>query len=127
MTYADAADVYVGDVSSQLYEFLVRPRPCIFLNAHGIAWQNDPFYLGWRCGPVIESIEQLPAALARSTADGETFLAEQRRLFAHTFDLDADHPSACRAADAIVAFLRAGRSADRSAAAAHGPNISKVV
>src|SRR5690606_36439804 len=33
MSYTLGADIYVGDVSSQVYEFLVRPRPCLFINA----------------------------------------------------------------------------------------------
>ncbi len=35
MTYTQAADIYLGDASSQVYEFLYRPRPCLFLNSHG--------------------------------------------------------------------------------------------
>ena len=34
MTYTLAADLYLGDVSSQVYEFLLRPRPCLFINSH---------------------------------------------------------------------------------------------
>ncbi|MEG8017734.1 hypothetical protein [Sphingomonas sp. LR55] len=34
-SYTGAADVYLGDTSSQVIEFLVRPRPCVFLNAGG--------------------------------------------------------------------------------------------
>jgi len=32
MSYTTSADAYLGDVSSQVYEFLLTPRPCIFLN-----------------------------------------------------------------------------------------------
>ena len=28
MTYTRAADIYLGDVSSQVYEFIAEPRPC---------------------------------------------------------------------------------------------------
>lgn len=105
MTYANAADIYVGDVSSQIYEFIARPRPCVFLNAHGVAWRDDPFYLCWRCGPVIDEIADLPAAIRASSSDGENYRQAQRTLFAHTFDLE-ERPSADRAADAIRSFLR---------------------
>lgn len=37
MTHTEAADIYLGEVSSQICEFLVRPRPCIFLSAAAIA------------------------------------------------------------------------------------------
>ncbi len=53
MTYMLAADIYLGDVSSQVYEFLLKPRPCIFLNAHQVAWRDNPFYLHWQLGQVI--------------------------------------------------------------------------
>lgn len=107
MTYANAADVYAGDVSSQVYEFIARPRPCVFLNAHRVAWQDDPFYLCWRCGPVIDDVAGFPAAMAAALRDFPSYGAAQRALTAHTFDLDG-RPSAGRAADAIVSFLKRG-------------------
>lgn len=103
MSYTNAADIYVGDVSSQVYEFIVRPRPCVFLNAHKVDWAGDPFYLCWKCGPVIERIEQLPTAIQEARADH--FREQQERLFRDTFDL-ADRPSSARAAAAIVEFLK---------------------
>ncbi|UCH10478.1 MAG: glycerophosphotransferase, partial [Fidelibacterota bacterium] len=33
MTYPRIADIYLGDVSSQIGEFLLKPRPCVFLNS----------------------------------------------------------------------------------------------
>ncbi|BBK41122.1 glycerophosphotransferase [Allostella vacuolata] len=109
MTYTNAADVYAGDVSSQVYEFIARPRPCVFLNAHRADWEKDPFYLCWRGGPVIEDVAAFPAALQTALDRFERYRPEQEALFAHTFDLDR-RPSAERAADAIVAFLERGRS-----------------
>jgi CDP-glycerol glycerophosphotransferase (TagB/SpsB family) len=44
MSYTLAADIYVGDVSSQVYEFLTAPKPCIFIDAHGAAWEDNPDY-----------------------------------------------------------------------------------
>lgn len=40
MTYTLTADIYLGDLSSQLYEFLIRPRPVAFINAHRVDWQK---------------------------------------------------------------------------------------
>src|SRR3546814_16116783 len=34
MSYTSGADIYLGDVSSQVYEFLATPRPCLFSNPH---------------------------------------------------------------------------------------------
>ncbi len=45
MSYTSGADIYLGDVSSQVYEFLGNPRPCLFLNAHRVDWAGDPDYL----------------------------------------------------------------------------------
>ena len=54
MTYTSAADIYVGDVSSQVCEFLETPRPCVFLNAHQIDWQNNPDFAHWHFGDVVD-------------------------------------------------------------------------
>ena len=53
MAYTNAADIYLGDASSQVYEFLLRPRPCLFVDAHRTAWQDNPNYAHWQAGPVI--------------------------------------------------------------------------
>jgi hypothetical protein len=105
MTYTQAADIYLGDVSSQIYEFLVRPRPCIFLNTHGVPWQGDANYAHWRAGEVIESPDALGAALDRAVAEHEAhYRPVQQELFARSFDLTGE-PSADRAARAVLAAL----------------------
>lgn len=105
MTYTQAADIYLGDVSSQIYEFLLEPRPCLFLNSHHVAWQGDPNYLHWQAGPVIDGPAQLADGLAQAVATHQAqYLATQRAMFAQSFDLTGE-PSSDRAARAIVAFL----------------------
>lgn len=47
MEYTKLADIYLGDVSSQVGEFLQNPRPCVFLNSHGISWDDNQDYLYW--------------------------------------------------------------------------------
>src|SRR3546814_11439548 len=59
MSYTMAADIYLGDVSSQLSEFMLKPRPCLFLNPRGTNWKNDANYLSWTLGPVIPGTEEL--------------------------------------------------------------------
>ena len=54
MTYTEAALVYIGDASSQVYEFLRRPRPCIFLNFEQVDWRDRENYSHWHLGQVIE-------------------------------------------------------------------------
>lgn len=113
MTYTEAADVYLGDASSQVYEFLRRPRPCLFANPYRIAWRGDPNFAYWQAGPVFESIEELGGALERAVESHADHAPTQEALFADTFDL-RDTPSSERAAQAIAAYLG---TLDRRAAA----------
>jgi len=105
MTYTNAADLYLGDVSSQVYEFLVRPRPCLFLNSQAVDWRGDPNYLHWQAGEVIDSPKDLGAALARAFETHPRYQAAQRQLFQRSFDL-TEEPSADRAARAIMGVMR---------------------
>jgi CDP-glycerol glycerophosphotransferase (TagB/SpsB family) len=96
------ADIYLGDVSSQVYEFLKKPRPCVFINAHRCAWEEDPNFAHWQAGPVIETIDRLDAALDQAIRDHDVLYRPiQEQLFGYTFDLAAE-PSAQRAARAIL-------------------------
>jgi CDP-glycerol glycerophosphotransferase (TagB/SpsB family) len=104
MSYTFAADIYLGDVSSQVYEFLQRPRPCLFLNSHRVDWRNDPNYTHWQAGDVIEDIADLAPAIEAARSRHQLYRPIQRRLFEQSFDLD-ERPSSERAADAILAFL----------------------
>ncbi|MCJ2187419.1 hypothetical protein [Novosphingobium beihaiensis] len=69
MRYTQAADIYLGDVSSQLYEFLSRPRPAVFLNSHGIHWEPDLRYAGWHLGEVTDGPGTVLAAIDRAVAN----------------------------------------------------------
>ena len=105
MTYTLAADIYLGDVSSQIYEWIARPRPAIFLNSHGAQWQGNPNYAHWRLGQVIDSVADLPAALDQAMERPDEYADVQRAAFAETFSLTGE-TSAARAARAILDFLR---------------------
>ncbi|ANK11622.1 hypothetical protein [Erythrobacter neustonensis] len=104
MRYTNSADIYLGDVSSQIYEFLRVPRPCLFLNSHGAQWQGDPNYLHWQAGPVLDSAADLLDAIDAAVASHPDYAPLQQRLIDATFS-QSDRPSAERAADAITAFL----------------------
>lgn len=103
MSYTNRADIYLGDVSSQVYEFLRTPRPCLFLNSHGVRWQDDPNYLHWRAGPVLDSPANLLDAIDAAVAGQSAYAGAQQALIDATFSV-SDRPSAERAADAISAF-----------------------
>lgn len=102
MAYTNAADIYLGDVSSQVYEFLHRPRPCVFLNPHGVDWAGDANYAHWQAGPVIAGADGLGEAL-RTAQDrhADLYRPIQQRMVDYSFDL-TDEPSATRAARVLA-------------------------
>jgi hypothetical protein len=104
MSYTNRGDIYLGDVSSQVYEFLRVPRPCLFLNSHGVDWRGDPNYLHWQAGPVLDNADDLLAKIDAAVASHPDYAPTQQTLIDATFSL-SDRPSAERAADAITAFL----------------------
>jgi hypothetical protein len=104
MTYTNAASIYVGDVSSQVYEFLTEPKPCIFLNPRHAAWRDDPNYAHWNLGEVIGSPEELPAAIDRAYAVHPQYAGLQREQTALTLG-DISPGASARAAGAILAHL----------------------
>jgi len=106
MTYTRIADIYLGDASSQVYEFLsAKLRPCIHINSHGAIWQNDPNYRFWNFGRVISTAAELPAALANAAHDHETYRVTQAEAINETFSVTDKRPSV-RAALAIQDLLK---------------------
>jgi len=69
MTYTRSADIYLGDVSSQVYEFLSKPKPCIFIGQKDIDWQNDINFMHWTFGPVCHNVSDVMSAIR--TADDD--------------------------------------------------------
>ncbi len=117
MTYMLAADIYLGDVSSQVYEFLLEPRPCIFLNGHHVDWHANVFYAHWHLGQVVDDVPgRLGDALAQALASHPSYLDRQREAFAYTFHTEPDSTAAERGADVIASFLE-GATARRRARA----------
>jgi len=108
MTYTQAADVYIGDASSQVYEFIRTPRPCIFLNLDQVDWKSNANYSHWHLGQVIESLEQLPAALANAMKLQPQYEEAQRKMSAASID-DSAGLASQRQAEAILDFARGAR------------------
>lgn len=106
MSYTMAADIYLGDVSSQLSEFMLKPRPCLFLNPRGTNWKNDANYLSWTLGPVIPGAEELEKGIEEALASHPALLERQQQYFAYSFGSSLPF-SARRGADAIVNWMRA--------------------
>lgn len=80
MTYTDAGDIYLGDVSSQVYEFISRPKPCIFLDLHDRTPPDSPDYAFHAFGPVISDLADLPAALGAALRAPQAHAEAQRRM-----------------------------------------------
>jgi hypothetical protein len=109
MTYTRMADVYLGDVSSQVYEFLRTPRPCLFIDAHGVDWRGDENYAHWAFGPVVRGADGICEAVGAAREAHGAFRAAQVHGFSRTFDLNG--PSSQRAAAAIIDRVYARRTA----------------
>jgi hypothetical protein len=102
MAYTNRADIYLGDVSSQVYEFLRRPRPCVFLNPHGFDAAHDPNFAHWQAGPVVPGVDGLGEALRMARDRHASFYQPiQQRMMDYSFDL-TDEPSADRAARVVA-------------------------
>ena len=104
MTYTLAADIYLGDASSQVWEFLVHPRPCLFADAHATDWRDDPNYLHWRNGPVFTDPGRLEESLKLAVDTHPRFRPVQEALFRDTFDI-REESSSTRGARAILRFM----------------------
>lgn len=104
MTYTRNADIYLGDVSSQVYEFLSEPRPCLFLNIHHKAWQDNPNFNHWRLGDVITSVEDLGDALEMIETFPDRYKPLQMDAFSKTFGRNPMGASE-RAADILLSLL----------------------
>ncbi|MBO9696065.1 MAG: hypothetical protein J7499_07685 [Sphingopyxis sp.] len=113
MSYTSGADIYLGDVSSQVYEFLATPRPCLFLNAHGVDWRGDPDYLFWTLGDVVNDLADLPGALDQAPARHPLYAAAQGERLAESI---GGNPAgaARRGAEAILRFLAMDARQDKS-------------
>jgi hypothetical protein len=112
MAYLNSAHIYLGDVSSQVYEFLLHPRPCVFLNPHRFEWHGDPNFAFWAAGPVIERVEELGRALEEAVTKHATrFAPVQEKLVEATFHLIGE-PSSVRAARAVAAVAGLSFSGD---------------
>ncbi|MBL7235702.1 MAG: sensor domain-containing protein [Komagataeibacter hansenii] len=107
MTYTMGSDLYMGDVSSQVAEFLTTPRPCLFVDAHATQWRDNPNYTSWSLGNVIHSVTDLDHEIDRAFTMQTQFLDRQKSYIHDTFGHAVPGPSAATAANSIIDFLRA--------------------
>jgi len=105
-TYTKGADVYIGDVSSQVYEFLYFGlKPAIFLNAFNKkSWENSPNLQMWKTGTVVHEISAFSKAIANAQKSHVNFIDVQRDLIERKFS-KTDVCPGLRGAQAIVRFM----------------------
>lgn len=105
-SYTAAADVYLGDTSSQVIEFLARPRACVFLNPQRAAWVGDPSYAMWGAGEVVSVLDDVGPALDRAILEHTRYRPFQTSFAQDSLgDLSGQAPA--RAAATILDALAA--------------------
>lgn len=77
MTYTSLADIYLGDVSSQVYEFLSSPKPCVFIDGNKTDWKDNPDYAHWHYGKVCNSQAEILQALESAKHDHSSYKDKQ--------------------------------------------------
>ena len=111
MSYVRAADVYLGDQSSQVYEFITWPRPCVFLDAHAADWRSNPAFRSWSFGPVVDDPDCLGDAIERSLAAFDRYRPVQEAAREED-QVGGDLAPSERGATMIAEFLETGRVAE---------------
>ena len=105
MSYMLAADAYIGDASSQIYEFLLRPRPVFLLDPNGaLHVEGDTALPFLAAGPRCAGSKPLTKVIPTWRETGADYVQAQRNLVAYTFHT-GDTPSPQRAAAAIAEAL----------------------
>jgi len=83
-TYSALANIYIGDVSSMITEWILqKPRPCIIINAHQKRWKNNDDYYMWNFGSVISDFNDFQKIIKKSinSNDHEKIQKELREEF----------------------------------------------
>jgi hypothetical protein len=119
MSYTREADIYLGDVSSQVYEFVATPRPCVFLNAHGVAWSGDPDYAFWTMGEVVSEAAAIMPAIQRAKDQHVVYKDSQLVGIASSFG--EVQGAAARSATAIMRYLQGQVTTDYHGSRATAP------
>jgi len=105
MRYTLAADIYLGDVSSQVYEFLTKPRPCVFLNPNNVNWKDNEYFRNWNLGKVITNISNLKNILDTSSRWQTEFLEKQVIITKETYEVSEEINATERIVTEIIKFI----------------------
>ena len=106
MTYSRIADIYLGDVSSQVYEFIgYKNRPCVFLNPNQEKWIKNENFRMWNMGDVVSDINDFESAITNAENRFVNYTNIQSIYSKDTFST-TDLPASQRAANAIIEFMK---------------------
>jgi hypothetical protein len=105
MTYVLNSDIYLGDVSSQIYEFIITPRPCIFFNPTNVDYKNDYNFRFWQCGNVINNVEDLKTAMDSCFENFKVYKPIQSEITQDNFYTEEGSTASERAAKSIIEYL----------------------
>jgi hypothetical protein len=103
-SYTAAANIYLGDTSSQVVEYLAEPRPCVFLNPGALDWRATDDHGFWECGDVVDRLDALPGAL-ESAFERHAVYRQRQVEFAAASLGDASGAAPDRCAREILAHL----------------------
>ncbi|MDQ8756377.1 hypothetical protein RCO27_09055 [Sphingosinicella sp. LHD-64] len=102
-SYTEMADLYVGDVSSQIVEYLARPRPCVLLEAPNMSWREGAEdYQG--CGDVVRDHAAFWPTIEAAAGRHPLYEPFQTAFVARALG-DATAAAPARAAEEIVQVL----------------------
>lgn len=104
MSLMHTADVYVGDVSSSVYEWLKFDRPILFLNNGVEDWESNPHYSMWSFGPVASDVNEMKGILINLSEMEQDFVPLRKAAYLRTFNETPVSPSKF-AAKSILKFL----------------------
>ena len=104
MTYMNNADIYLGDVSSQINEFVVKPRPCVFLNPGGLDWKNIEGMELWNLGEVVDNIRDVKKAISNAKEEHDNYKTIQIEFLNERYT-SSKLSGGKRGAKAILEFL----------------------
>lgn len=113
MSYTLSADAYIGDMSSQVYEFLLRRRPVFFIDTHSADLPHEAANRAfWGNGPVITSVAELGDLIPQYQSIGREYRPTQDRLFAYTID-DRPGERATDRAGQVISDILSSQTADK--------------
>ena len=110
MTYTINSNIYIGDVSSQVYEFVAfQKRPCIFLNPHHVKWQKNRSFRMWKMGDVINNMNHFESTLFKAVESHSAYEKIQGNLIQETFSIKKESAGE-RGAKAIIDFFESHKT-----------------